>query len=73
MTFLTQHLSQIWTNPNVGLKMSCKMLTFHFQQHLSWVMILNDIFSPTFGSNMDKPKCWVKMSLKMLTFHFQLH
>jgi len=56
---LNPHLGQIWTNPNVGLKITFKMLTqlqlllsaVHFlitflTQHLGW-----SIFDPNLGSN----------------------
>jgi len=55
MTFLTQHLGlgcfnphlvQIWTNPNVGLKMTFKMLT-QLQLSLSTVKFLMTFL--TFG------------------------
>jgi len=39
------NLGQIWTNPNVGLKMQSKNL----QLKVKVGLILNDIFNPTFG------------------------
>jgi len=40
--YFNPNLGQIWTNPNVGLKMSLKKLQLK-------VEIFNDIFNPTFG------------------------
>jgi len=45
---VSKWLGQIWTNPNVGLKMKFKILT-QFQLSLSTVIFLNYIFNPTFG------------------------
>jgi len=44
----TPNLGQIWTNPNVGLKMQLKKLQLK-SESLSWVKMLNYIFNPTFG------------------------
>jgi len=41
------NVGQIWTNPNVGLKMSFKMLT-QLQLSLSTIHFFNYIFNPTF-------------------------
>jgi len=47
-------LGQIWTNPNVGLKLQLKKLKVEVGLKLE----------PKVGSNMDKPKCWVKNAIK---------
>jgi len=63
------NLGQIWTNPNVGLKIEFKVLTqlqlslstVHFStQNLGlYTLKMLGCFNPS-ASNMDKPKCWVK-------------
>jgi len=40
-------LGQMWTNPNVGLKMSFKKVQLKVKVEVS--QILNYIFNPTFG------------------------
>jgi len=55
MLGFNSNLGQIWTNTNVGLKMSFKMLTFTFNG-----TFFNYSFNPTFGF----VHIWPKFGLK---------